>query len=394
MCGKKFGIRLVWAVLFCLTASFAQAADLQSPEVMARLVSMPMKFMALREPKDTGNLLFSDSPEYAERDGILYSDLVRGDSRMYFYHVNQTKDLKKFLVVATNKETTPVEIYVRGSWYSRPSTDYYAVGRELSELFYKESRKGRKITVPAGETVLLDEKLNDVTVLPDELFSGIVDFTVDGAAQVASVMMPADADPQAFMKKAFLIVSDDMKLRGRFKGKDRYLQVQTPYSTSDGISYIRLADGRTDLFLKGPDILDNRLSENVGNYGVDYTVKVPTTGHGAVHLYFNPVGGEYSGVVEVIRTHKDGSDFVTCVGLPRKGHSMGYNNAYAMEYVTTFKAGETVRLHFMPPGAANLPVQYIFVSDKVSKEVIKEVTAEEQKRKEANKLIHVKRTLP
>ena len=136
------------------------------------------------------------------------------------------------------------------------------------------------------------------------------------------------------------------------------------------------------------------MSENVGNYGVDYTVKVPTTGHGAVHLYFNPVGGEYSGVVEVIRTHKDGSDFVTCVGLPRKGHSMGYNNAYAMEYVTTFKAGETVRLHFMPPGAANLPVQYIFVSDKVSKEVIKEVTAEEQKRKEANKLIHVKRTLP
>ena len=82
MCGKKFGIRLVCAVLFCLTASFAQAADLQSPEVMARLVSMPMKFMALREPKDTGNLLFSDSPEYAERDGILYSDLVRGDSRM------------------------------------------------------------------------------------------------------------------------------------------------------------------------------------------------------------------------------------------------------------------------------------------------------------------------
>ena len=81
----------------------------------------------------------------------------------------------------------------------------------------------------------------------------------------------------------------------------------------------------TDLFLKGPDILDNRPSENVGNYGVDYTVLINTKEKRAVHLYFNPIGGEYSGIVEVSRRQKNGSTDVKRVDLPRNGRSMGYN---------------------------------------------------------------------
>ena len=375
----KYGCRI--AVITVLSFFFVsvQAADLRTPAVMDKLVRLPMKSIALSTPVDSGNLLFSDSPEYAERDGMLYSDIVRGDSRMYFYHVNQTDKLKKFVVVASNTEDKPVDIYVHGSWHSRPSTDYYAVGRELSQIYYKEHRNERKITVPAGGTVLLDEGLNNVSVLPDQLFSGIVDFRVDGAAQVSSVMMPFDEDPHEFMKRAFLVSSDDVKLRGRFKGKDRLLKTVVPYMPDDGIAYIRLADGVTDFFLKGPDILDNRPSENVGNYGVDYTVLVNTKGKGAVHLYFNPIGGEYSGIVEVSRRQKNGSTDVKRIDLPRNGRSMGYNDAYAMEYVDTFKAGDKITIHFMPPGAANLPVQYIFVPDSVSKKVIKEVTEEENK---------------
>ena len=46
--------------------------------------------------------------------------------------------------------------------------------------------------------------------------------------------------------------------------------------------------------------MDNRASEDTGNYGVDYTIHLRTTGTGNIHLYFNPQGGEYAGVTELI----------------------------------------------------------------------------------------------
>lgn len=378
--GKKHFLQCTVAAFAVLAGFTVYGADVRTPAVADKIVRLPMKQMALGIPKDTGNLLFSDSPEYATRDGMLYSDMVRGDSRMYFYHVNQTSENKKILVVASNTEDKPVDIYVHGSWYSHPSEDYYGVGRELSEIYYKDKQKEYKITVQPRSTALLDERLNDVVVYPDQLFSGIVDFRVDGAAQVSSVMMPAYEDPHEFMKRAFLLSSDDVKLRGRFKGKDRALKTLVPYTPKDGISYILLADGQSDPFLKGPDILDNRPSENFGNYGVDYTVTVDTKGKGPVHLYFNPIGGEYSGVVEVMRKH-GGESSTETVGLPRTGHSMGFGNAYAIEYVTTFKSGDVVNIHFMPPGAANLPVRYILVPDEAAKTVVKDVTDEENRLK-------------
>ena len=222
--GKKHFLQCTVAAFAVLAGFTVYGADVRTPAVADKIVRLPMKQMALGVPKDTGNLLFSDSPEYATRDGMLYSDMVRGDSRMYFYHVNQTSENKKILVVASNAEDKPVDIYVHGSWYSHPSEDYYGVGRELSEIYYKDKQKEYKITVPARGTALLDNRLNDVTVYPDQLFSGIVDFRVDGAAQVSSVMMPSYSDPGEFMKRAFLLSSDDVKLRGRFKGKDRALK--------------------------------------------------------------------------------------------------------------------------------------------------------------------------
>ena len=69
-----------------LAAGFPGIDD---PEVMSRVVVQPMKSISMTPPIDTGTLLLSDSPEYAENDGILYGDMVSGDVRLYFYHVNQ-----------------------------------------------------------------------------------------------------------------------------------------------------------------------------------------------------------------------------------------------------------------------------------------------------------------
>ena len=44
-------------------------------------------------------LLFSDSPEMVYEDGILYKDIVEGEGRVFFHHVNGTRNTKKLAVL-------------------------------------------------------------------------------------------------------------------------------------------------------------------------------------------------------------------------------------------------------------------------------------------------------
>mgnify|MGYP000007714697 CR=1 FL=1 len=55
-----------------LAAEFPRIDD---PDVMSRVVVQPMRAISMTPPIDTGTLLLSDSPEYAEKDGILYGDM-------------------------------------------------------------------------------------------------------------------------------------------------------------------------------------------------------------------------------------------------------------------------------------------------------------------------------
>ena len=109
--------------------------------------------------------------------------------------------------------------------------------------------------------------------------------------------------------------------------------------------------------------MDNRSSQDTGNYGLDYTIHLRTQGTGDIHLYFNPQGGEYAGVTELIYSDPQRGENKKIVELPRNRHSMGLNDPYAMEYVDTFPAGTDMTIHIMPPGAANLPVRFLVVPD-------------------------------
>ena len=109
--------------------------------------------------------------------------------------------------------------------------------------------------------------------------------------------------------------------------------------------------------------MDNRRSVNVGNYGVEYRIGLRTKGKGDLHLYFNPQGGEYAGVMEVTYNQGKKDEVRKIVELPPHALSIGKEDAYSMQYVDTFKAGTDMNIRFMPPGAANLPVRFIIVPD-------------------------------
>src|SRR5687768_5012323 len=54
---------------------------------------------AVQETAMGGKLLLSDSPEEFTETGILYSDVIEGDARLFFHHVNGMLYNKKVAVV-------------------------------------------------------------------------------------------------------------------------------------------------------------------------------------------------------------------------------------------------------------------------------------------------------
>lgn len=358
---KKMIYAAAVAIFLCSTAYAKPAAD--DEEVMNQIIHSSMLPIAMTEPVDTGTLLFSDSPEYPETPGILYGDTVSGDCRVYFYHVNQSQEPRKIVVMAYNPGNEPVEAVLKGYQYTRPSTSYYQVGKELSTMYYEGNWTAHTVSVAPGGYALLGERLDKIAVQPDELFSGIVDVVLPSPMILSTMILPMQEDPQDFVRKQIYLPSDSAKLRGTFHGKDRSMRTLIPYSPRDGIGYIKIADGIMDRFLLGRDVMDDRYSEDVGNYGVDYTILLRTKGSGDVHLYFNPQGGEYAGVVELTYTDGEKRTEKKIVELPDTKLSMGAGNEFDMQYIDTFSAGTDVTIHMMPPGAANLPVRILVVPD-------------------------------
>ena len=69
---------------------------------------------------DDTTLLFSDSPETVEQDGILYQDTVKGDTRLLYYHLNGMKEDKKIAVVIQNMSDKSNVVKVTKRSCSRP----------------------------------------------------------------------------------------------------------------------------------------------------------------------------------------------------------------------------------------------------------------------------------
>ena len=81
-------------------------------------------------------LLFSDSPEMVYENGILYRDIVEGEGRVFFHHVNGTKKQRKLAVLMR-----PVNKLATITWGCRgigdPDKDYFNDYKEL----WKKARK-------------------------------------------------------------------------------------------------------------------------------------------------------------------------------------------------------------------------------------------------------------
>lgn len=325
-----------------------------------------------------GTLLFSDSPEYVEQDGILYSDVVTGAGRIFYYHLNNTSQNKKIAVVLENEGKYTAVMNISREALSAPSDDYLWVGKTAQHQ-YMESRVNKNVFIFPDKQRVMSDDMTAAVVRPGQLVNGIYDFTTDGPVRLSVIMYPAYEDPLNFIKRARVLPKDEHRLRGTYKGMNRIIRAARPYNPQmDGAVFIPLADNDRDVYRYGVDATDGSETQNYGNYGIMYELHVPVKGTGDVQYILQPLGGVYAGAMSVqdmagrekqllsvpqnrLYFGNVRIDDFTSSRFPATADTdyIYFNSELAS--LGTYPAGRQLRFEFSPPGASNLPVNFILM---------------------------------
>jgi len=311
-----------------------------------------------------GKLLLSDSPEIVPNDGIMYQDVVQGDIRLFFHHVNGTNVPKKIVVLLENSADKPVNVTVYQYGLGGPGYDYLEVGKKV-QLDYVTADDLYLLEVPGKGAVSLIPSLDNSIVEPNMLVNGMYDFKADGPVNVKVMMMPVDADIREFAASAKVLPPDvaEYRLRGTFEGKDRMVVPTQTYDTNaHGLVAVTLADNRLDPYVTGIDATDGTATTNYGNYGVVYKIFVPSAADGKMEYYLNPRGGQYAGWLGVNYRHQQKYNVAT----PADAMSFG-TTVNESAYIGTYEGGKSLWLTFSPPGASNLPIKLLITPSKEQK---------------------------
>lgn len=355
---NKIGALLISMAV--LLQSTALAGAVQKPTVILDGLALPEWEATISSYG--GKLLLSDSPEIVPSDGIMYEDTVTGDNRLFFHHVNGTKDLKKIVVLLENAGEKPAHVTVYRYGLGGPSYDYLEVGKKVQQD-YIAGKDVYLLEVPAKESVSLIPSLEQSTVKENMLVNGMYDFTTDEPVKVKVMMMPVDADIQKFAASAKVLPADvaEYRLRGTFEGKDRLVIPNHVYNPAqDGTVAFTLADNVLDTYVTGIDATDGTATTNYGNYGVVYKIYVPTASEGKMSYYLNPRGGEYAGWLGTKYRHQE----VDIIATPADRMSFGSKKISESAYIGTYEGGKSLWMTFSPPGASNLPIKFIIEPSK------------------------------
>ena len=319
-----------------------------------------------------GTLLFSDSPEYVKENGILYTDIVEGDVRLLFYHLNESSVNKRIAVVVENVSDKFNTVDITRGAMSEPSADFLKVGKSV-QTGYMEKNFHSSIYMLKGDRKLLVDDINEYLIKPGQLVYGVYDFYAAHSVRVSVLMYPQTADPLEFVQWAKVLPKDEQRLRGTYSNMNRTLTATKIYDPEeDGIMYIMLADDVNDLYKTGIDSTDNSEVKNFGNYGVNYTINIKTKAPTKIAL--TPLGGVYAGAMRV-NYNGESKMIPTPAGrtyfgdkTPKEPESVKKAREEGLSLLTTsteladlgIYEGE-VSFEYSPPGASNLPVHIILM---------------------------------
>lgn len=317
-----------------------------------------------------GTLLLSDSPEYVSSDGILYEDKVDGSARVFYYHLNDTKQPKKIAVVLTCEDDDFTKVHVRRGGMNGGSDNYFAVGKAVQAEYFENSLR-ETLYFMKGSTQLLQPRMSEVVLQPGEIVCGMYDFDTTHPIKVSVLMYPTDADPCSFVKTAKILPKSESRLRGTFQGMNRTISGKSTYDpAANEAVYVCLADGDLDPFKVGVDATDGSVVVNYGNYGVLYRVKLKAKNTMPTRYMLMPLGGTYAGVMTASQGSFGKKEMLM---IPLGKTFFGENGIYGVEVITpdtdladlgVYDGSKEVIFEFSPPGASNLPVNLVMMPSK------------------------------
>ena len=329
----------------------------------------------------TDTLLLSDSPEYVGPvGGTLSAGTINGNGRIYFYHVNEMDQPHKIAIVLENQTAYPNTVHVMRQLKSVATPDYFAAGRDLSrkdlEQPLNESPNARplySLSIPPQGRKLIFSDLENTPVYQDALFTGIVDIKTESPVFARVMMLPMGMDAVDASHWAKNLPIDEIQLRGTYTGSKRSMEVTTPFDTTLGGAFVEIGNDREDMFINGVDEMQNKaFVRDRGNYGVSYTLKIPTKGNEPFRLYFNPLGGPYSGSFTVKALHQQGArrgqtDTRTYhIGGADGISALGDGTILDSRLMGNYNAGDLLTLNFMPAGASNLPIRFLLIPESLA----------------------------
>ena len=348
--------------------------------VRRRPLSRIMHRLETTQTDGGGTLLFSDSPEYATEDGILYRDTVQGAVRVLYYHVNRMDAPKKVAIVLENRSNGTSMVTVSRGGASQPSPHYLDVGRATQALYF-DDQQPQRFFLKKGESRVLVPDMDTTVLQPEDLVYGCYDFTTTQAVRTSVVICPEGVDPAAFVRHAHVLPADDLRLRGTFAKADRTVRVTHAYDPDkDGIAYFLLADNESDLYRKGIDATDGSETLNYGNYGILYHLDIPVTGQEKTQFYLSPFGGTYAGAMRVTTAGRsqllltpsdttyfgEGTDHMTEYSGIERARESGLailTDGMELADLGRYNARTAPTFEFSPPGASNLPVAIILMPE-------------------------------
>ena len=371
---------------YCVAAAMAAMAALTG-HVEARDIDLQsigyFQFSPLPPSlvSQTDTLLLSDSPEYVGPvGGTLSAGTINGNGRIYFYHVNEMDQPHKIAIVLENQSAYPNTVHVMRQLKSVATPDYFAAGRDLSrkdlEHPLDESPNARplySLSIPPQGRQLIFSDLENTPVYRDALFTGIVDIKTEAPIFARVMMLPMGMDAVDASHWAKNLPIDEIQLRGTYTGSKRNMEVTTPFDTQLGGAFVEIGNDREDMFINGVDEMQNKaFVRDRGNYGVSYTLKIPTKGNEPFRLYFNPLGGPYSGSFTVKALHQQGArrgqtDTRTYhIGGSDGISALGDGTILDSRIMGNYNAGDLLTLNFMPAGASNLPIRFLLIPESLA----------------------------
>ena len=352
-----------------------QGSVLASASTQSRLhiaKEQPIKRLEVEKVDTGGTLLFSDSPEYVKAPGILYTDVVKGDARVFYYHLNDTKKPYKVAVVLESVDGQYAVVRVTRRAVAAPNENYFEVGKGLQEAYFADNQSTEKMYIGPDDRRLLLDEMDKTIVKPGELISGMVDFSASAPVRASVLFYPPGKDPLKYVAEADVLPADEHRLRGTFVGMDRIIRLKHSYRPDDELACIVLADGEHDPYREGVDATDGSLATNYGNYGVLYRLELPV--RGKTRFLMSPMGGVYAGAVRV----ESGKNGARILQVPSGGLFFGEHTVhppFAKDGTTTlttaadladlgvYPAKPRAFFEFSPPGASNLPIMMIFAPE-------------------------------